>query len=292
MKIAVIGSVNTDIVYHVDRTPNKGETVFGSSYELLPGGKGANQAVALRAMTQDVHFFGAVGNGIFGDLVRKNLSLRHVSHNLVTKPVGSGVAIIELKDGDNRISVIKGANDLVNRKDVDGFLRQHEEIDLIVCQGELHVNTIHYIIFRAHQMKIKLILNPAPAFEIREDEMQKISYLIPNEKEAEVIFHSKDLVSIVKRYPNKVIITKGKQGAMYHDGKNLKQIPAREIIPVDTTGAGDSFVAGFSYAIHNNASLEQAVRTGIEAGTITCQYLGAQGAYFALQEAFDSRFKK
>jgi ribokinase len=288
MKIAVIGSINTDILYHVDREPNKGETLFGSSYIIKNGGKGANQAIALSALESNVLFFGAVGNDPFAEKAIKNLKEKSIETYILKKQTPSGLAIIRLSNNDNNIIVFKGANDEITNHDIDQFLNDNTDIDIIVAQAEINLDAIIHLIEEAKNRNIKIIFNPAPAVSLPHDIIDKVDYLIPNEVEAETIFGTSDYNAIVTKYPKRVIITMGSRGVLYHDGNVPILIPSLPINVVDTTGAGDSFIAGFASAIVRGKPLEEAVKKGIKVASITCTVLGAQTSHNLIREEFDN----
>ncbi len=284
MKIAVVGSINTDLVYTIDKAPSKGETLFGNDFKILNGGKGANQAVILSALEEDVLFLGALGNDVFGKQYIEHLISLGLNGNVLTKESNSGLAVIQLADNDNSIVVVKGANDLITRDDVDLFFDNNPLIEILVAQLEINFNTSKYMINKAKELGIKIILNPAPAIDLDESIIKNIEYLIPNEIEAEAIFKSNNLESIVNKYKGKVIITLGENGVMYYKDNMVEVEPSNKITVVDTTGAGDSFVAGFTSGIANNLDIQDAIKKGIMIASITCKYLGAQTSYTVLKE--------
>lgn len=284
MNIAVVGSINTDLVYEVEETPSKGETVFGNEYQLLNGGKGANQCVILSALERDVKFLGAVGSDVFGKKSLEHLQSIGLDKNVLTKDANTGLAVIQLSHNDNSITVIKGANDLISRDDVDQFFESNPSIDLLVSQLEICFDTIQYMIQKAKTMGIRIILNPAPAQVIEEDLIAFVDYLIPNEIEARIIFDTDDLEGIVKRYKGKVLITLGEQGVMYFDDGDVIVEPSLQFKVVDTTGAGDSFIAGFTSGIANSLSIRESIQKGIKIASITCQHLGAQSSYALIKD--------
>ncbi len=279
MKIGIVGSINIDVMYKVDRKPKQGETLVGNSYEINNGGKGANQAVILNSLEDDVVFLGAVGNDVFGCEAKTNFVNKSMLSKVLTKKGNTGLAIIKVSNKDNEIIVFKGANDKITKDDIDEFLDNNLELEIIVLQLEINLESIKYLIFRAFDLGIKVILNPAPAIRLDKEIISKVTYLIPNEIEAETIFKTKDLEQIILDNQGKVIITIGKQGVMYFDGNVPKIMPTEKIEVVDTTGAGDSFVAGFTSGIAQGLSLEGAISKGISVASITCQYFGAQTAY-------------
>ena len=284
MKIAVVGSINTDLVYTIDKAPSKGETLFGNDFKILNGGKGANQAVILSALEDDILFLGALGNDVFGKQYIEHLTSLGLNGNVLTKESNSGLAVIQLADNDNSIVVVKGANDKITKNDIDLFFNNNPFIEILVAQLEINFETIKYLIKRAKELSIKIILNPAPAIDLDESIIENIEYLIPNETEAEAIFKSKDLESIVNKYKGKVIITLGENGVMYYKDKMVKVEPSDKITVVDTTGAGDSFVAGFTSGIANNLDIQDAIKKGIKIASVTCKHLGAQTSYSILKE--------
>jgi len=277
MKIAVIGSVNQDLVYDLDRLPQQGETVFGGQYQLMHGGKGANQAMMLHALEPDVLFLGAIGNDVFGEMAKQYYREHQLELHLVKKETSNGLAIVQLLDHDNQITIFKGANDLLNVEDVDLFFNQNPDIKIVVCQAEINVFTLRHVIIEAHKRNMQVILNPAPPVSLDQELIQKCTYIIPNELEAKDIFQTDGLNQIIRRYPKKVIITLGEEGAMYFD-EGIIKVPAMNIAVKDTTGAGDAFIAGFTSGIANQKPLKEAVEKGIKTAAITCRYLGAQSA--------------
>lgn len=287
MKIGVVGSINVDVMYEVDRKPKKGETIFGNKYSINSGGKGANQAVVLNSLEDNVVFLGAVGTDIFGLEARNNLGKKNLKAQVEIKEGNTGLAVIQLSNNDNDIIVFKGANDQISKKDIDSFLNNNPEIEIIVLQLEINLESIKYLINKAFNMGIKVILNPAPAVNLDKEIVDKLTYIIPNETEAEAIFKTKNLQDIYKEVGSKLIVTLGNLGVMYWNGTEPEILPAQKIKVVDTTGAGDSFVAGFTSGIAKGLSVKEAVEKGIEVASITCQFLGAQTSCRRIKEVFN-----
>ena len=286
MKIGVVGSINVDVMYEVDRRPKQGETIFGRSYNIKNGGKGANQAVILNALEDRIVFFGAVGSDIFGLEARNNLGKKGLTASVEVKEGNTGLAVIQLSNNDNDIIVFKGANDKIDKNDIDNFLKQNPNLEIIVLQLEINLEAIKYLIDKAYDLGIKVILNPAPAVNLDPEIVEKVEFLIPNETEAEAIFKTNDLNKILLDNKGKVIITIGKKGVMYLDGDTPSIVPAEELDVVDTTGAGDSFVAGFTSGIASGLSVRDSIKRGIQVASITCQFLGAQTSYRRVKEVF------
>lgn len=288
MKIGVLGSINMDIVYQVENAPLKGQTVFGTTYDVLPGGKGANQAVIMSAQGLDVSFLGAVGPDGFGQMALAALDVKGISQeNLIHAKEPTGIALVELTQNDNSIVVISGANLSIQKDHVDNFFQMHPLLDGVVTQLENNLDSTEYFLKQAHYRNIPTILNPAPAQQINPEWMEFVDILIPNQHEATMIFGDIDPVALVTLYPKRMIITLGEQGAMYHDGHQVVRVPAKQINLVDTTGAGDSFVAGFTKEYLQSQNLHSAIQHGIAIASITCEHLGAQGAFQTVKEKFN-----
>ncbi len=280
MKIGVLGSINSDIVYQINTPPNQGETVFGDTYDILPGGKGANQAVIAHSLGNEVAFLGSLGTDSFGQFSLQSFQSKGISiDNIAISSSPSGIAIIQLTQLDNSIVVIPGANQSITLDHINRFFEQHHDLSGVVTQHENNLDAVELFLRRARNESIPTILNPAPANALSPDWQGFVDILIPNEHEARLIFKTTSLSKIVSLHPNRVVITLGDQGAMFHDGTREILVPAKKINVVDTTGAGDSFVAGFSSSYFKDRNIITAIKQGIEVASITCQYLGAQGAY-------------
>ncbi len=288
MKIGVIGSINIDFVYATDRTAKKGETVFGNTYDILNGGKGANQAVLASAITNDVIFLGAVGNDRFSEMAIDHLSQRIPNCNdIVCKDTTTGMAVIELSEGDNRITVIPGANLYLDNQDVLEFLNRHTDLETIILQYEIDVSVVEFIIKECVKRNIRVVLNPAPVQELKKDVIELVKFLIPNETEFEEIFGHCNYEQEVIKHKGSLIVTMGSKGVMYLN-RNVPEIyPANKIIAKDTTGAGDSFVAGFSVGISKGLGIKQAVGLGVNIASVTCECFGAQGGYERVKDEYN-----
>ncbi len=280
MKIGVLGSINSDIVYQIKTPPKQGETVFGDTYDILPGGKGANQAVIAHSLGDEVAFLGSLGTDSFGQFSLQSFQSKGISiDNIAISSSPSGIAIIQLTQLDNSIVVIPGANQSITLDHINRYFEQHHDLSGVVTQHENNLDAVELFLRRARNESIPTILNPAPANALSPDWQDFVDILIPNEHEARLIFKTTSLSKIVSLHPNRVVITLGDQGAMFHDGSREILVPAKKINVVDTTGAGDSFVAGFSSSYFKDRNIITAIKQGIEVASITCQYLGAQGAY-------------
>lgn len=256
--IVVVGSANIDLVTYTDDFPRPGETIFGREFSLGFGGKGANQAVAARLCGAEVAMVARVGDDLFGPATIENFRSFgiDVSRVLVTPGVSSGVAPIFVeKSGQNRIWVVKGANDRLSPADVDAAGPLLRRADFIVLQLEIPVETVYYTLRYARQHGIRTILNPAPGQPLDLNELANADYLIPNETEAEALsgapVHNledaracaRDLVAKGLR---RVIVTLGANGALSVNAQGDLHVAPFRVATVDTTGAGDAFIGSLA----------------------------------------------
>jgi ribokinase len=274
-QIVVIGSSNIDLVYHVEKLPKLGETIFGSDLKRLPGGKGLNQAVAASRIAEDVTFLGSFGFGsnqefLKGKMQDESIDLTHLKETAVE----TGTAIITLTNNDNTIVVISGAN---NEVDID-YIKQHQGLldnSIVLLQNEIKQEVNEYIIDYCYREQIPLIYNPAPARKIDLSLLAKVTYFTPNETEASYIFDSDNYEEIVTRYPNKVIVTIGKDGVLYFADR-LINIAPKPVQIVDTTGAGDTLNGILCASLAEGYDLKKALQRAVAGATLSVQVLGAQ----------------
>lgn len=280
MKISVVGSINMDMVVTAERIPSKGETLLGSSFDLIPGGKGANQAVAMSRLGASVEMYGCVGDDPNGELLVKNLAAEGVVTDHIEKVQGAptGVALITVGENDNTIVVVAGANGCVDRAYIDRVADSLKESQLVVLQHEIPIDTVEYIVDMCAESGIPVLLNPAPAAPLSEKTIEKINYMTPNEHEEKILFGDHDAELLLKKYPEKLIITLGSAGVMaaMKNGEII-QVPARKSHIVDTTGAGDTFNGAFAVMISEGADLETALRFANTAAGMSTEKFGAQG---------------
>ncbi len=281
MKISVVGSINMDMVVTAKRIPVKGETLHGSSFDLVPGGKGANQAVAMARLGADVEMFGCVGNDPNGSVLVENLVKEGVATEHLKKVDGvpTGVALITVGENDNTIVVVAGANSCVDREYVDSIADELLKSDLVALQHEVPIDTIEYVVDLCSANGIPVMLNPAPAAPLSHETIEKITYLTPNEHEAKVLFDgAEDLEPLLEKYPEKLIITLGAAGVVTClKSGGMIQIPARISHIVDTTGAGDTFNGAFAVRMSEGASIDEALRFANIAAGLSIEKFGAQG---------------
>ncbi|MBM7687520.1 ribokinase [Enterococcus ureilyticus] len=278
-KVAVIGSISTDFVVTTKIIPNQGETLVGESFQTFFGGKGANQAIALSRSGLDVSMIGAVGKDVFGQALIDNLKENGINTDMIqtVDTAESGSAHIQVMDGDNRIIIIPGANDRLSIDVVKQYQQQLQQMEMVILQNEIPVETIEYIIDFCATQRIQVLYNPAPAKEISEEYIEKVTYLTPNEHEAVLLFGNKERAEVLRNYPNKLIITLGNQGATFFDGEAEVIVPAQKVATViDTTGAGDTFNGYFAKGILEGLTIAESLKLGNAASAIAIQTKGAQ----------------
>jgi ribokinase len=279
VKMTIIGSSSMDLVVTASKRPNKGETILGESFKTVPGGKGANQAVAAARLGAEVYMVGCVGDDGFGEELVKNFTANDVITTYV-EPVThleTGTAHITLADGDNSIIVVKGANNYVTPDFVEKALGVILESDIVLIQQEIPEETVEYVTEICFANDVPLLLNPAPARPISKTLIEKATYITPNEWEASVLFENKDIHDALKEYPNKLLVTEGKNGVRYYDGVNEVLVPAYVVDAVDTTGAGDTFNAAFAVGVAEGKSIKDSIRFANRAASLSVTKFGAQG---------------
>ncbi|ATP41421.1 ribokinase [Solibacillus sp. R5-41] len=282
--ITVIGSINMDIAVSTEQFPVQGETVFGTDFATIPGGKGANQAVAAAKLGSNTNIVGCVGNDAFGGELLKNLDKYQINTSTVQMVSNStGIATILLYEQDNRIIVVPGANAALTKEKIDESWATIEQSKLVVLQLEIPKETVAYVIERCNEANIPILLNPAPATHFMLEWMDKVSYITPNESECEQIFQE-PFEKVVEKYPNKVIVTLGSKGACYHDGERFVMVNSYQSEVIDTTGAGDTFNGALAYALTNDASLEKAIQFANCAASLSVESFGAQGGMPTITE--------
>lgn len=287
-KVVVVGSINADMVFTSDIRPKAGETVLGNTFSIIPGGKGANQAVAAAKLGAETYMIGCVGRDSNGEFSLKNLQNMKVNTSgiKVIDHVPTGVANIVVAENDNSIIVISGANYKVDVDLIESFKDLILAADLVLLQLEIPMEVVEYVIDMCSKNKVKVLLNPAPAVQLKEALIDKVTYITPNEHEMKLIFKS-DSDHILKSYPNKLIVTMGSRGVKYFDGKEIRHVPSQKVDVVDTTGAGDTFCGGLAAALVRGDSLEDAIKFAVKAASFTITKLGAQSGMPSLDQLIE-----
>ena len=290
--IAVVGSANVDLTTFNDVFPRPGETIFGKKFDLGFGGKGANQAVAARLCGANVSMLARVGNDLFGPATIKNFESLGIDARsvLLTEDVSSGVAPIFVDpSGQNRIIVVKGANDRLSPEDVDAAAPLLNRADTIVLQFEIPLSTVYHTVKFAKANGIRCIVNPAPAQPIDFKEISAADYFIPNESEAETItgmtVHSTEEAKncaefILLQGLQKVIITLGERGSLVAGSHGMELIPAFKVKAVDTTGAGDAFIGSFAVFLSEGLPEKEALTRASLYAALSTTKVGTQKSFF------------
>ncbi len=278
-KITVVGSINADLVTRCSRFPVPGETLIGEDFSVFPGGKGANQAVACAKMGADVFMVGCVGNDVNGRFLLDNFLSQSVDikHVEVLNDVSSGVAPIFIAENDNMIVVVPGANAKVSTEIVVNASEILLHSDVVLLQLEIPMETVRFTAEFCYKKGITVILNPAPAQPLSDELIEHCTYITPNEIEITQIFKD-SFANVLKRFPNKVIMTAGADGVYYHDGNDLVHVEANRVEVVDTTGAGDTFNGALAVGLAEGMLLNEAIKFASKAASCSIKKLGAQTA--------------
>lgn len=292
-RIAVIGSANIDLTTFTDRFPKPGETIFGDKFDLGFGGKGANQAVAARLCGAEVFMIARVGDDLFGPATIENFRRQGIdaTHVKQVKGLSSGVAPIFVEsNGQNRIFVVKGANDALKPADVDEAGDLLRSVDSIVLQFEIPLETVYYTVRFARQHHIRCIVNPAPAQPVDLKALNDLDYFVPNESEAEAITGAPmKSVEDAKRAAERllsggtrgVIVTLGANGSLLASADRMEHIPAFSVNSVDSTGAGDAFIGSFAVFLAEGVPEREAVRRANLYAALSTTGVGTQKSFFS-----------
>ncbi|WP_044901227.1 ribokinase [Pseudomonas sp. CFII64] len=288
-KVVVVGSLNMDLVTRACRLPKAGETLAGESFATVPGGKGANQAVAAARLGARVAMIGCVGDDAYGEQLRAALVAEQIDCQAVTTTadVSTGIAAIVVDaSSQNAIIIVAGGNGLLTPKVVTRFDALLADADVVVCQLEVPMETVCHTLTRGRELGKTVILNPAPAAApLPAQWFPLIDYLIPNESEAAILTGIPvDSLSSAETAANallaagaaKVIITLGELGSLFASTQGVRHYPAPAVVAVDTTAAGDTFVGGFAAALAQGRNEDDAIRFGQTAAALSVTRAGAQ----------------
>lgn len=300
--VLVIGSLNMDLVARVDNLPTVGETIFGKTFTRFHGGKGANQAIAAARMGAKVSMVGCVGDDYFGRELLSGLSENGVEASGVRSVSGSsGTALITVDEhGANTIVVVPGANSCVTLTDIDaGLAKFTGHPGILLLQHEIPDQVVRYAIEAAKAAGWLVILNPAPARELSPSVMHCVDIIIPNETEAEVLCGQsirtvEDAASagreLLAMGVGAVVITMGRQGALYCTREHTQHIPALPVNAIDSTAAGDSFAGTLACAVAQGRTLEASLRIATAAAALSVTRSGAQPSLPWREELEESLF--
>tara|TARA_B100001093_G_scaffold514018_1_gene587151 strand:- start:798 stop:1703 length:906 start_codon:yes stop_codon:yes gene_type:complete len=284
--ITVLGIFVADISFSGNKIPSTGETILGDNYNIGPGGKGCNQAIAISRLGGKVSFISKLGDDDYGKLAIDKLKTDNIdtSNIIISNKHKTGVAGIHVdrNTGKNAITVVRGAPSSLTTKEIDINLIKNSKIFL--TQLEIPVEVTLHCLKAAKEFGIINILNPAPACRLNNDFFKLIDYFTPNETEAEFytgvkINDESDAKASAKKLINmgvkKVIITLGEKGLFYSDGKEEIFIRASSDKAVDTTGAGDAFNGGFSFALLKGKKIKECLEIANKVAGLSTTKLGA-----------------
>jgi ribokinase len=295
-RVTIVGSLNMDLVVRAPRFPQPGETLIGTDFNTVPGGKGANQGVAAGRLGAHVSMIGRVGCDDYAETLLHNLAASGVDHTFVTRDAqhATGVALIVVDDaGQNSIVVASGANSHLSPADVETAAATIGDADALILQLESPLETVTCAAQMAHAHGVTVILNPAPARALPSSLLSLVDFLIPNETEAALLTgmpvgDQTELEAVATRLSAQgvgtVILTLGDHGALLARERETRRVPAFKVTPIDTTAAGDAFVAGFAVASADGQPLDEAVRWGNAAGALAASRFGAQPSLPTRQE--------
>ena len=291
-RIAVIGSANIDLTTFTNQFPKPGETIFGQKFDLGFGGKGANQAVAARLCGAEVFMVARVGSDLFGPATIDNFRKQgiDVTHVKQVEGLSSGVAPIFVEpNGQNRILVVKGANDALKPEDVDEAADILRSADCIVLQFEIPVETVYYAVDFARKYGIRCILNPAPAQSVDLSALKDLDYFVPNESEAETISGRpvKTLEDAKKRAGEfvaggirRAILTLGANGSVIASQEGVEHVLPYQVKAIDSTGAGDAFIGSFAVFLSEGVPENEAVRRANLYAALSTTGIGTQKSFY------------
>jgi ribokinase len=296
--IVVVGSINIDLVARAERVPVAGETVHSSDFQMHPGGKGANQAVAVARLGYPVRMIGNVGSDAFGEELRAQLVRSGVDARSVQTSKGpSGVAMIAVApDGNNAIVVTPGANAFVSARDVDDNAGAISEAGVVLTQLEIPLETVQYLGVLCARLEIPLILDPAPARALPADLLHCVSWLTPNETEigccVAEMRHSSNwretseiLDALLKQCRNGVVLKMGSRGSYLATKDGFRQhVNAFPVSAVDATAAGDAFNGAFAVGLLQGRSPLESAQFAAAAGAVSVTRAGAQPSMPTMEE--------
>lgn len=287
--IVVVGSINLDIVARVETAPRGGETLKGRSVDYVPGGKGANQAVAAARLGAPVRMVARVGDDPFGPAMRENLSSNgvDVSAVAVTPDTPTGVAVITVEaSGQNRIIIVAGANGALTPDDVDAAGDVFAGARYVLLQNEVNPSVTVRAAQRARAAGAKVVWNPAPAPEaVPPGLIGIVDVLVPNESEAarlagDAVTDEATAIEAARELRasgfRTVVVTLGSAGALWSGSDGVFTVPAFPVQAVDTTAAGDTFVAALAVGLSEGMPPRDAMRFASAAGALAVTRLGAQ----------------
>ena len=284
-KICVIGSSNIDQIAYTKNIPADGETLFGDSFQMGFGGKGANQAVMAGLLGADVYMITCLGDDVYKEMTINNYEANNVNTDHIQLVKGaSGVAPIWVDaTGQNRIIVIPGANNEIDAQKAISSIEAIGNISVLVGQCEIPMEVNHEVFQYAKSNSITTIFNPAPAKKLEREFLEHVSWLIPNENEFELISgvepNDDNFLKFNEEIPCNLIVTLGEKGAVLVDENKTHYFDAPSVNAIDTTGAGDSFIGTFAYELSESNSPESCIKKAVEKASQSVTKKGTQSSY-------------
>ena len=284
-KICVIGSSNIDQIAYTKNIPADGETLFGDSFQMGFGGKGANQAVMAGLLGADVYMITCLGDDVYKEMTINNYEANNVNTDHIQLVKGaSGVAPIWVDaTGQNRIIVIPGANNEIDAQKAITSIEAIGNISVLVGQCEIPMEVNHEVFQYAKSNSVTTIFNPAPAKKLEREFLEHISWLIPNENEFELISgmepNDDNFLKFNEEIPCNLIVTLGEKGAVLVDENKTHYFDAPSVNAIDTTGAGDSFIGTFAYELSESNSPESCIKKAVEKASQSVTKKGTQSSY-------------
>lgn len=287
-RIVVVGSSNMDLVVRAPRLPARGETLAGHDFRAVPGGKGANQAVAAARLGGIVSLVSCVGTDAFGLTLHSGFAADGIdlSHMRRVESVPTGIASITVGvDGANSIVLAAGANAELTPAWVEASEPLIASAAILLCQLEVPIETVRRAVALAARHETLVVLNPAPAMPLDRELLSHVDYLVPNESEAASLCgtpvtdidsarHAAEI--LLQQGPRHVIVTLGARGVWLAGPEGREHLPAPEVATVDTTAAGDTFIGGLAVGIAAGFGLRAAIVFGQRAAALSVTRVGAQ----------------
>ena len=289
-----------DLVVKVEDRPKGGQTVIGGDFKEVPGGKGANQAVAMARLGGNVNMIGKVGNDGFGQTLLNALNNDNVNTEYINKDdVSTGVAMITVdKNAENSIVVAPGANFKVDKEYIDKSIEGIKNSDIVVLQLETPIDTIKYALSKSKELGKYTILNPAPAVKLEDDIICNVDLLTPNETELEILSGveikneydiQKAAQMMIDKGVKELIVTLGSKGSLYINKETSMFKKAYKVEAIDTTAAGDSYTGALAVAFANGKNIEDAMDFASKVGALSVQKEGAQSSLPTLEDVENFR---
>jgi ribokinase len=288
-----------DFIAYMERFPKAGETIIGQGFATSPGGKGANQAVAIARLGVRTHFISKVGTDFVGDMLLDNLRKERVSVEDVRRDprANSGVAVIYVSSsGENMIAVAPGVDHLIEPRDIEAAERTLESSKVVLAQLEIPVQTVEFAMSLAKRKGKLTLLNPAPAIPLRPEVLESVDVLTPNRVELEALTRRttatdesilESALTLMKKGIKQVVVTLGSRGAMVVTESEHRIVPSYRIEVVDTVGAGDAFNGALAVALSVDKGVFEAVRFANLVAALKVTKRGAQTGLPTLKQVVE-----